>query len=61
MMGADTGPAEESGRIRGERDVPFLIVGSGIAGLYTALKLAQRAEVTLLTKDRLEESNTTYA
>lgn len=40
---------------------PFLIVGSGIAGLYTALKLSELGQVILLTKDRLEESNTTYA
>lgn len=39
----------------------FLIVGSGIAGLYTALKLAELGQVVLLTKDRLEESNTSYA
>lgn len=39
----------------------FLVVGSGIAGLYTALKLSTVGEVTLLTKNRLEESNTTYA
>jgi L-aspartate oxidase len=39
----------------------FLIIGSGIAGLYTALKLAPMGDVTLLTKDRLEESNTAYA
>lgn len=40
---------------------PFLIVGSGIAGLYTALKLSELDEVTLITKETLEESNTAYA
>ncbi|HHT48959.1 MAG TPA: L-aspartate oxidase [Firmicutes bacterium] len=40
---------------------PFLVIGSGIAGLYTALKLAELAEVILITKETLEESNTTYA
>src|SRR5690606_39118295 len=40
---------------------PFLVIGSGIAGLYTALKLADIAPVTLITKETLEESNTSYA
>lgn len=40
---------------------PFLVIGSGIAGLYTALKLSEIDEVTLITKETLEESNTAYA
>jgi L-aspartate oxidase len=39
----------------------FLIVGSGIAGLYTSLKIYDRGEVVLLTKSKLKESNTEYA
>ena len=39
----------------------FLIVGSGIAGLYTSLKLCNKGEVTLLTKSKLKESSTEYA
>ncbi|GAI99349.1 unnamed protein product, partial [marine sediment metagenome] len=39
----------------------FLIVGSGIAGLYTSLKLCNRGGIVLLTKDNLKESNTEYA
>ncbi|NLM37282.1 MAG: L-aspartate oxidase [Firmicutes bacterium] len=39
----------------------FLVIGSGIAGLYTALTLAEIADVSLVTKDLLEESNTNYA
>src|SRR5680860_355971 len=39
----------------------FLIVGSGIAGLYTSLKLCDKGEVILLTKSSLKESNTEYA
>ena len=56
-----TGTQKKGGEPGGGQRVPFLIVGSGIAGLYTALKLAEHSEVTLLTKDKLEESNTTYA
>ncbi|HAJ33969.1 MAG TPA: L-aspartate oxidase [Candidatus Atribacteria bacterium] len=39
----------------------FLIVGSGIAGLYTSLKICDKGEVILLTKSKLKESNTEYA
>ncbi len=39
----------------------FLIVGSGIAGLYTSLKLCNKGEVILLTKSKLKESSTEYA
>lgn len=42
-----------------ERD--FLVIGSGLAGLYTALKLAELGSVALLTKAALEESNTFFA
>jgi L-aspartate oxidase len=41
--------------------VDFLVIGSGVAGLFFALKAAAYGEVLLLTKDRPEESNTTYA
>jgi len=39
----------------------FLVVGTGIAGLYTALKLSSLGNVTLLTKEQLENSNTQFA
>ncbi|MEA1939238.1 MAG: L-aspartate oxidase [Candidatus Caldatribacteriota bacterium] len=39
----------------------FLIVGSGIAGLYTSLKLPPQEEIILLTKNKLKESNTEYS
>ncbi|MCS6790531.1 MAG: L-aspartate oxidase [Bacteroidia bacterium] len=46
--------------MRVETDI--VVVGSGIAGLFFALKAAEQgAEVLLLTKDRPEESNTAYA
>lgn len=39
----------------------IVIIGSGIAGLYTALGLHKTGKVLLLTKRRLEDSNTEYA
>lgn len=38
-----------------------LVVGTGIAGLYTALKARESGRVIVLTKRKLEESNTEYA
>ncbi len=40
---------------------PYLVIGSGIAGLYTALELSRSGSVILITKSSLSESNTTYA
>jgi L-aspartate oxidase len=39
----------------------YLVVGSGVAGLWTALRLADHGTVALVTKDRLLESSTLYA
>ncbi len=39
----------------------FLVIGSGIAGLSAALKLAKHGSVALATKGELSESNTRYA
>jgi len=39
----------------------FLIIGSGVAGLFAALHLAERGKVGVLCKDVLTESNTEYA
>ena len=38
--------------------VPFLVMGSGIAGLTLALKLAKRGKVIVIAKGQVEESNT---
>lgn len=39
----------------------FIVIGSGIAGLRAAIALAEAGRVTVLTKDRIVESNTEYA
>jgi L-aspartate oxidase len=38
-----------------------LIIGSGIAGLFAAIKIAEFAEVVVVTKKEKTESNTNYA
>jgi L-aspartate oxidase len=43
------------------RSFDYIIVGSGIAGLYAALTAAQYGSVLVLTKGSLDESNTKYA
>jgi L-aspartate oxidase len=39
----------------------YIIIGSGIAGLFTALLASKHGKVLVLTKASLEESNTRYA
>lgn len=43
------------------RRTEILVVGSGAAGMFFALKAADRAEVTILTKNSAEQSNTWHA
>jgi len=43
------------------RKTDFLVIGSGVAGLFTALKLASLGEVIIITKKSDFESNTNYA
>ena len=43
------------------KETDFLVIGSGIAGLSFALKVAEHGKVILLSKSTLEESNTKYA
>jgi L-aspartate oxidase len=44
-----------------ERRMRVVIVGSGVAGLVTALALGERHDVTIVTKSTIDESNTRYA
>ena len=39
----------------------YLVIGSGVAGMWFALQVADQGRVTLLTKTRPEESNSRYA
>jgi L-aspartate oxidase len=39
----------------------IIVVGSGIAGLIAALELSRKHSITLVTKARLEDSNTRFA
>lgn len=43
------------------RDVDFLVIGSGVAGLSFALKAASHGKVLIVTKSNEDESNTKYA
>jgi len=43
------------------RNVDYLVIGSGIAGLSFALKAAQYGKVLIVTKSNEDESNTKYA
>ncbi|RPH89387.1 MAG: FAD-dependent oxidoreductase, partial [Calditrichaeota bacterium] len=42
-------------------DADFLVIGSGVAGLTAALKLAHHGSVIVVTKKHQAESNTNYA
>lgn len=42
-------------------ETDFLVIGSGIAGLSFALKVAEKGNVILITKSNEDESNTKYA
>jgi len=44
-----------------KRNIDFLIVGSGVAGLSFALRVALKGSVAVITKKKDSESNTNYA
>ncbi len=44
-----------------QKKVDFLVIGSGLAGLSYALKVANLGSVCIVTKTNMEESNTRYA
>ena len=44
-----------------QKKTDFLIIGSGIAGLTYALKVADHGSVLIITKANADESNTKYA
>ncbi|MGE5421285.1 MAG: L-aspartate oxidase [Chloroflexota bacterium] len=44
-----------------KKHTDFLVIGSGIAGLMFALKAARYGNVTIVTKARIDETNTRYA
>ncbi len=44
-----------------KKHVDFLVIGSGIAGLSFALKVADYGKVCIVTKSKAEESSTKYA
>jgi L-aspartate oxidase len=47
--------------IKMERRYDFLVIGSGLAGLSYALKVSKYGTVAIITKDRIDNTNTSYA
>src|SRR5665213_3318848 len=43
------------------KQVDFLVVGAGVAGLRAAVELADHGDVLVVTKESVAESNTHYA
>lgn len=60
-MKTDTDSTALNQKARSGWDTDVLIIGSGAAGLRAALAASESADVTLITKTTLKESNTLYA
>ncbi len=58
---AEQAGSNEGTRVNMEQRSDFLVVGSGIAGLFFALKAATLGTVHVITKKEKAESNTNYA
>ncbi|MDE7142514.1 MAG: FAD-binding protein, partial [Muribaculaceae bacterium] len=43
------------------KEYDYLVIGSGIAGMSFALKVARAGKVALICKTKLEEANTALA
>ena len=43
------------------RETDFLVIGSGLAGLGFALKVAEYGQVLIVTTSEINECNTLYA
>ena len=44
-----------------KKKVDFLVIGTGLAGLSFALKVAEHGKVCVVSKTNIEETNTQYA
>ena len=60
-MNTETDSSVLNSEARSNWYTDVLIIGSGAAGLRAALAASERADVTLITKTTLKESNTLYA
>ncbi len=60
-MNTETDSSVLNSDVRSSWYTDVLIIGSGAAGLRAALAASERADVTLITKTTLKESNTLYA
>ncbi|HBZ72543.1 MAG TPA: L-aspartate oxidase [Deltaproteobacteria bacterium] len=54
-------PKPPGGPVSDRRDFDFLVIGSGIAGLFFALRVADHSRVGLVTKKRAADSATNWA